>query len=82
MDIVVRVAGEVVVDHELDRGDVEASAGDVGGDEDAGALAAECGEVGGALFLGELGVQGGAGVGEGEEGAVEEVGGFGAVGED
>lgn len=82
MHVVVRVARHVVVDDELDVRDVEAAAGDVGGDEDAGGAGAEAREVGGAFGLREEGVQGGGAVVEGVEEAREEGGGLGAVGED
>ncbi|RMZ09757.1 hypothetical protein D0860_04082, partial [Hortaea werneckii] len=51
VDVVVRVAGEVVVDDEADGGDVETAGGDVGGDEDAGGAGAEAREVVGAVGM-------------------------------
>ena len=82
MHVVVRVPRHVVVDDEVDVGDIEAAAGDVGGDEDAGGAGAEAREVGGALGLREERVQGGGAVVEGVEEARQERRGCGAVGED
>ena len=82
MQVVCRVAGDVVVYHDGDFGDVEATGGDVCGDQNAGFQGAEGSEVVGTLGLGELRVQGCYGVGEREERAVQDVGGGGAVGED
>ena len=41
VDVVLAVVGIVIVDDKLDVVDVEASGGDVGGDEDGGAAALE-----------------------------------------
>jgi len=51
VDVVVRVARDVVVDDKGDGGDVEAAGGDVGCDEDPGGLSTEAGEVGDAVCL-------------------------------
>ena len=49
--------GELVVNHEVDVGDVEAARGDVGGDEDAEAAVAEALEGALALRLSDVAVE-------------------------
>ena len=44
VDIVHRVAGDVMVDDEVNLGDIEASAGDIGGHEDLGVTRLEAGQ--------------------------------------
>ena len=51
------VMGELVVNHEVDVGDVEAARGDVGGDEDAEAAVAEALEGAFALRLSDVAVE-------------------------
>lgn len=58
MDVVVRIARDVVVDHERNLGDVETSGCHVGGDEDACGRGPEAAEVICAIALWKLAVEG------------------------
>ena len=82
MDIIVRVTRDVVVDNNLDLGDIETSGSDVGCDQNARGGGTEPAEVVDALALGQLRVQRGDAVVEQPQQMMQEIGGAGAVAED
>ena len=82
MHVIIRIPRNIVVNNELDVGDIETTRSNVCSDEDAGGAGAETGEVCGALSLWEEGVEGGGAVIEGVQETGEEGGGGSAVGED
>ena len=82
MDIIVRVAGDIVIDNEIYGGDIQPPRRNVRRNEDARSRGAEASEVICAVALREAGVQGSDAVVEVAEEALEEVSGGGAVGED
>lgn len=79
MDVVVRIARDIKVYHQLYRGDIKATRCNIRGNEDAGSFSAEAAERVSALALRKFAVEGRDTVIEESQGVREEIGGGGAV---